>query len=96
MSSIRRLQSFTVVKNPKVGPTRPIEEFRFMYDARYIRCVVTDGRESLQLIFSVRCIYSDMAVIQGDLGRLGEAGGVQGLAAALRTDLKRGLYADEV
>lgn len=38
----------------------------------------------------------DIAVMKGSIGKLGEMGGVQGLAAAFRTDLKTGLLKDEM
>lgn len=72
MSSIRRLQSFSLVKNPKLGPNKSVSDFRWMYDA------------------------SDLSNMQGSNSKLAEMGGVQGLAGALRTNLKTGIYKDEV
>ena len=39
---------------------------------------------------------TDIAIMKGSIAKLGEMGGVQGLAAAFRTDLKTGLHKDEV
>jgi len=72
MSAIRRLNSFSLVKNPKQLSSKSISTFYFPFDA------------------------GDMCVMHGNKGKLAEMGGVQGIAGALRTDLRRGLYGDEV